>query len=67
MSALETSKMPDEEFLGAIKLVTGEELLATVCPVYDEDGEYIIVENPIEVEQRCSSDWSYRNLYGLKI
>lgn len=51
MSELETSKMPDEEFLGAIKLVTGEELLATVCPVYDENGEYLIVENPIEVEE----------------
>lgn len=43
--------MPDEEFLGAIKLVTGEEILASVCPVYDEAGEYIIVENPIEVEE----------------
>lgn len=51
MSVLETSKMPDEEFLGAIKLVTGEEILANVCPVYDESGEYIIVEDPIEVEE----------------
>jgi len=51
MSELGTIKMPDEEFLAAIKLITGEEILASVCPVYDEAGEYIIVENPIEVEE----------------
>lgn len=44
--------MPEEnEFLGAIKLITGEELLAKVTHVFDEDGDYIIVEDPIEVEE----------------
>ena len=52
MSALGTNKMPEEnDFLGAIKLITGEELLAKVTHVLDEDGDYIIVENPIEVEE----------------
>jgi hypothetical protein len=51
MSALGTNKMPENEFLGAIKLITGEELLARVTHVFDEDGEYIIVEHPIEVEE----------------
>lgn len=41
----------DEEFLAALKLITGEEILAIVCPVNDEAGEYVIVENPIEVEE----------------
>ena len=40
-----------EDFYASIKLITGEEILASVCPVYDEAGEYIIVENPIEVEE----------------
>ena len=52
MSALGINKMPEEnEFLGAIKLITGEELLAKVTHVFDEDGDYIIVEDPIEVEE----------------
>ena len=44
--------MPEEnEFLGAIKLITGEELLAKVTHVFDDDGDYVIVDNPIEVEE----------------
>jgi hypothetical protein len=50
MFAFEITKM-DEEFLAALKLITGEEILAIVCPVNDEAGEYVIVENPIEVEE----------------
>ena len=38
-------------FLAAIKLVSGEELLSMVTSVYDENGDYLIVENPIEVEE----------------
>ena len=52
MSALGINKMPEEnEFLGAIKLITGEELLAKVTHVFDDDGDYVIVDNPIEVEE----------------
>ena len=43
--------MDKEEFLAAIKLVSGEELLSMVTSVHDENGDYIIVENPIEVEE----------------
>ena len=39
------------EFLAAIKLVSGEELLSMVTSVHDENGDYLIVENPIEVEE----------------
>ena len=38
-------------FLAAIKLVSGEELLSMVTSVHDENGDYLIVENPIEVEE----------------
>ena len=43
--------MDKTEFLAAIKLVSGEELLSIVTSVHDENGDYLIVENPIEVEE----------------
>ena len=43
--------MDKVEFLAAIKLVSGEELLSMVTSVHDENGDYLIVENPIEVEE----------------
>ena len=43
--------MDKPEFLAAIKLVSGEELLSMVTSVHDENGDYLIVENPIEVEE----------------
>ena len=49
MSALESSM--DQEFLAALKLVSGEEILAVACHVQDDDGDYVIVENPIEIEE----------------
>ena len=39
------------EFLAAIKLVSGEELLAVIEHVQDENGDYMIVQNPVEVEE----------------
>ena len=43
--------MDKTEFLAAIKLVSREELLSMVTSVHDENGDYLIVENPIEVEE----------------
>ena len=43
--------MPEEEFLAAIKLVTGEEILSRVSHVNDENGNYVVLENPIVVEE----------------
>ena len=43
--------MDKTEFLAAIKLVSGEELLSMVTSVHEENGDYLIVENPIEVEE----------------
>ena len=45
------SQMDKTEFLAAIKLVSGEEILSMVTSVHDENGDYLIVENPIEVEE----------------
>ena len=45
------SQMDKTEFLAAIKLVSGEELLSMVTSVHDENGDYLIVENPIEIEE----------------
>ena len=45
------SQMDKAEFLAAIKLVSGEELLSMVTSVHDENGDYLIVENPIEIEE----------------
>ena len=39
------------EFLAALKLVSGEELLAIIEHVQDENCDYMIVQNPIEVEE----------------
>ena len=43
--------MDKTEFLAAIKLVSGEEILSMVTSVHDENGDYRIVEIPIEVEE----------------
>ncbi len=38
----------DEEFLAAVKLITGEEIVAKVC--YLEDEDKVLLENPLQVE-----------------
>ena len=35
----------DEEFLGALKIVTGEEVLSKVTYVDDENGNYLVLES----------------------
>ncbi len=44
-------EMEKPEFLAALKLVSGEEILAMSTHVHDENGDYMIVENPIEVQE----------------
>ena len=43
--------MPTEEFLGAIMLVSGEEILSKVSRVDDDNGTYLVLEDPIVVEE----------------
>ena len=49
MSESDKDKKP--EFLAAIKLVSAEEILAMVTHVQDVNGDYLILENPIQVEE----------------
>jgi len=49
MSESDKNKKP--EFLAALKLVSGEEILSMVTHVHDTNGDYLIVENPIQVEE----------------
>ena len=49
MSESDKDKKP--EFLAAIKLVSGEEILSMVTHVQDVNGDYLILENPIQVEE----------------
>ena len=52
MSESKTNNIPDKpEFLAALKLVSGEEILAMVEYVHDENGDYLIVDNPVQVEE----------------
>ena len=48
-STYETNNMT--EFLAALKLVSGEEVLSQVTHVEDEAGDYFILDNPIVVEE----------------
>ena len=47
----ESNKEKKPEFLAALKLVSGEEILSMVTHVNDVNGDYLIVENPIQVEE----------------
>ena len=47
----ESNKDKKPEFLAALKLVSGEEILSMVTHVQDVNGDYLIVENPIQVEE----------------
>ena len=40
----------DEEFLGVIKLVSGEEILAKICPCEEEDKTILILDSPVTFE-----------------
>ena len=41
----------DGRRIGAIKMISGEEVLSKVSSVDDENGRYLILENPIMVEE----------------
>ena len=38
----------DDEFIGTVKLITGEEIVAKV--VYLEDEDKVMLENPLQVD-----------------
>ena len=57
MSIYKQNKMPtDEEFIGALKMISGEEILSRVTFVDDDNGHYLVLESPILVEEVTVSD-----------
>ena len=57
MSIYKLNKMPtDEEFIGALKMISGEEVLSRVTFVDDDNGNYLVLESPILVEEVTVSD-----------
>jgi len=42
--------MNEEEFYATIKLVSGEEIFAKVCPFDEEDKTILVLDNPITIE-----------------
>ena len=40
----------EEEFLGVIKLVSAEEILAKICPCEEEDKPILILDSPVTFE-----------------
>ena len=48
--------MPQEDFLGALKMISGEEVLSRVTSVNDENGHYLVLESPILVEEVTVAD-----------
>ena len=52
--------MKDEEFYSTIKIVTGEEIVAKV--IYLEDEDKVMLEDPLLVEVQRSRTVSYTHL-----
>ena len=48
--------MPEEDFLGALKMISGEEVLSRVTSINDENGHYQVLEYPILVEEVTVAD-----------
>jgi len=48
--------MPEEDFLGALKMISGEEVLSRVTSVNDENGHYLVLDSPILVEEVTVAD-----------
>ena len=48
--------MPEEGFLGALKMISGEEVLSRVTSINDENGHYLVLESPILVEEVTVAD-----------
>jgi len=40
----------EQEFYAAVKLVSGEEIFAIVCPSHEEDRTLLILENPVIID-----------------
>jgi len=42
--------MMEDDFYAVIKLISGEEILSTVCPSSEDDELFLILHNPVVIE-----------------
>ena len=54
----------EQEFYASIKLVSGEEIFSLVCPSYEEEDTFLILDNPVLIEIIESKKG---NILGYKI
>lgn len=54
----------EEEFYCSIKLISGEEIFSLVCPSYEENNTFLILDNPVLIEPIESKRG---NLIGYKV
>lgn len=45
-----------DNFFATLKLITGEEILAEVCPSEENDVDFLIVQNPIVISETMQID-----------
>ena len=54
----------EQEFYAAIKLVSGEEIFAMVCPTEEEDRTLLILDSPVIIEPIVSKN---QGVVGYKV
>ena len=54
----------EQEFYAAIKLVSGEEIFAMVCPTEEEDRTLLILDSPVIIEPIMSKN---QGVVGYKV
>jgi len=54
----------EQEFYASIKLVSGEEIFAIVCPSHEEDRTLLILENPVIIDPMVSRN---NGIVGYKV
>ena len=54
----------EQEFYASVKLVSGEEIFAVVCPTYEEDRTLLILENPVIIDPMVSRN---AGIVGYKV
>ena len=54
----------EQEFYAAIKLISGEEIFAIVCPTDEEGRTLLILENPVIIEPMVSRN---AGIVGYKV
>ena len=54
----------EQEFYASVKLVSGEEIFAVVCPTYEEDRTLLMLENPVIIDPMVSKN---AGIVGYKV